>query len=64
MAEATIEASQVSRNFRTMQEVEAFQDGVLVLSGLLGEHQNIIIGHVMPLDLTGYQLTITLNRGE
>ncbi len=64
MAEATIEASQISRNFKTFAELEAFQDGILVLSGLLGEHQNVVIGNPMPLDLTGYQLTVTLNKGE
>jgi len=62
MAEMTFSGAKVIRNFDTFSEAEAFQDGIKVLSGMLGEHTRVYIGPVMPLELKGYTTTITLER--
>lgn len=60
--EATFIGSKVTRNFITYSEAEAFRDGIKVLSGMIGEHDKVIIGAILPLTPSGYTTTITLEK--
>lgn len=54
--------SKVTKNFNTFSEAEAFQDGIKVLSGMLGEHTSITLGNILPLDGKGYTTSVILDR--
>lgn len=55
-------SSKVTRNFETYMEAQAFQDGVKVLSGMLGEHTTVTIGNILPLEDKGYTTSVILDR--
>jgi len=62
MAEMTFMGSKVTKNFETHAQAEAFQDGIKVLSGMLGKHQRVILNPILPLESKGYTTTVVLEK--
>lgn len=54
--------SKVTKNFDTFGEAQAFQDGIKVLSGMLGKHTAVTIGNILPLDGKGYTTSVIIDR--
>lgn len=54
--------SKVTKNFRTHSEAEAFQDGVKVLSGMLGKHISVTLCNILPLEDQGYTTGVVIGH--
>ncbi len=54
---------EVTVNFKTHNEAEAFHQGVQVALGLLGQQGlTLILGNILPLTSTGYSTSVS--KGE